>query len=350
MRKVFISVLLLTAAMLLPLTACSNDSEKKPAAADLEAGKQPVQAFGVVKALETIEVTAPFAADLTEINVKEGQLLTLDSLLAEYDDREARMQLKLMEEELKAANLKTGARRKMLDEKKVRLNNGTDPELLKLEKSLEAARMKQLAADDDAARLMELKNSGTATEKELRDSSLVADINRSTAQELQLTLESLKISKLKDIQQESLQLDQELSEIKLLELKINFTKEKMDSDLFKDHKVHSPVSNGAVEQIICRQGTPIPEKSVLFRIINMDTLIIEANVDERFIKDVGLGAKAYITPEWDRSLEYKGKVTFISSLAVLQNGETVVAVQITPDDKDIRLLPGSNAEIDIIAQ
>ena len=81
--------------------------------------------------------------------------------------------------------------------------------------------------------------------------------------------------------------------------------------------------------------------------MDTDSLVIEANVDEQFIKAVKLGARAYIIPEWDRSQEYKGKVTFLSAYAIQQNSETVIPVQISLDEKYNGLLPGFNTEIEI---
>jgi len=344
------AAVLLTMLILIPLAACSSDSAKNTAPSAISAEKQPVQAFGIVKAQETIEITAPFTVNIREIHVKEGQPISAGDTLAQYDTNEADIQLKLMEQELAAIKAKTEARIKMLEEKKKLLNNNMDPELLKLEKSLEAAKVKYLVAIEDVSRLQVLKDSGTATEKAYRDSFVISEISRLSSEELQLSLESLKTSKLKDIQLEEMQINQESSEIKLLELKISLMRDKMNKDFFKQNKILSPVSKGIVEKTSCRQGAEALEKSVLFNIINTDTLIVEANVDEQFIKDVHLGARAYIIPESDRSLEYKGKVTFISSIAILHNGETVIAVQITPDDKGITLLPGSNAEIDILTE
>ena len=344
------AVVVLTIFMLTALAACSSNTAQNPASTAINAEKQPVQAFGIVKALETVEITAPFTVNIKEIHVKEGQTISAGDTLAEYDAHEAEIQLRLMEQELAAIKTKTEAGIKMLEEKKKLLNNNMDPELLKLEKALEAAKMKHLVSVEDVSRLQVLKDSGTATEKAYRDSSVISEINRLSSEELQLSLESLKIAKHKEIQLEEMQINEEMSEFKLLELKIGLMRDKMNKDFFKQNKILSPVSKGIVEMARCRHGTEALEKSVLFNIINTDTLIVEANVDEQFIKDVHMGARAYIIPESDRSLEYKGKVTFISSIAVLQNGETVIAVQITPDDKDIRLLTGSNAEIDIITE
>ncbi len=336
--------------LLLSLSACSGENGPNPAAVDIPAVKQPVQAFGIVKALETTEVTAPFALKINKILVKEGQPIAAGDILAEYDGHEAEYQLKLAEQELTAAKTKVQTRIKMLDEKRKLLEAGTDPELLKLEKSLEAAKIKYLAAAEDVSRLKALKDSAIATEKDFQDSSAALELSRLSLEELQLTAESLRETKRKEIRLEDLEIRQELSDIQILELQTGQIKDKMSSEIFQQNKVISPVSSGIIENTGCRQGTEAAEKSSLFTIANADTLIVEAYVDEQFIRDVHLGARAYIIPESDRSLEYKGKVTFIASMAVLQNSETVITVQITPDSKDMKLPPGSNAEISISAE
>lgn len=82
-----------------------------------------------------------------------------------------------------------------------------------------------------------------------------------------------------------------------------------------------------------------------FTIVNLDSLLIEANVVEEFIRDVDLGSRVKIVPIADRTKEYTGKVIFISQIAFNNNGETVIPVRISIDNLDSFLLPNYNVDV-----
>ena len=83
-------------------------------------------------------------------------------------------------------------------------------------------------------------------------------------------------------------------------------------------------------------------------ILDLDTLIVQANVAEDFIKDIKLGSKAIINPLANPDKEYEGSISRISNMAVQENGETVVPVEITLINVDDSLLPNFNINIKII--
>ena len=81
--------------------------------------------------------------------------------------------------------------------------------------------------------------------------------------------------------------------------------------------------------------------------MDLDTLIIEANVSEEFIKDIKIGSKVDIILLADSSKEYKGTVSKISNMAIKENGETVVPIEISVDNKDNFLRPNFNVDVKI---
>jgi multidrug resistance efflux pump len=83
-------------------------------------------------------------------------------------------------------------------------------------------------------------------------------------------------------------------------------------------------------------------------ILDLDTLIVQANVAEDFIKDVKAGSKAIINPLANLDKEYEGTVSRISNMALNENGETVVPVEITITEVDDFLMPNFNTNIKII--
>ena len=80
---------------------------------------------------------------------------------------------------------------------------------------------------------------------------------------------------------------------------------------------------------------------------DLDSLVIEANVGEDFIKDVKIGADVLISPVADYSRTYRGTITRLSELAVVENGETVIPVEISFEQHDNFLLPHFNVDVKI---
>ena len=91
-----------------------------------------------------------------------------------------------------------------------------------------------------------------------------------------------------------------------------------------------------------RQSHPQPE-----RLVDLGSLIIEADVPEEFIRDVRLGAPVTIIPLADPTRESYGTVRQIAGMAVNRSGETIVPVQVSIDDDRGYLLPNFNVDVTI---
>ena len=81
--------------------------------------------------------------------------------------------------------------------------------------------------------------------------------------------------------------------------------------------------------------------------MKLNSLLVESNVPEEFIKDVKIGSMVTIIPQADKSKEYSGKVTYISNNAEDKNGETTVLVEISIDNNDGFLMPNFNVNLEI---
>ena len=104
---------------------------------------------------------------------------------------------------------------------------------------------------------------------------------------------------------------------------------------------------GIVTEINCFEGDVLHPGQKLVSIIDLDSLKVEGDVPEEFIKNIGLYKEVTIIPLAYPDREYKGRVVYISSLAVIKKGETVVPVLISLTDNDGHLLPNFNVDIEI---
>jgi multidrug resistance efflux pump len=118
---------------------------------------------------------------------------------------------------------------------------------------------------------------------------------------------------------------------------------------FKDNSIISDVDNGLVFDLNNKNGigSVITPSIKILSIVNLDKLVIEANVDEQFIKDIKIGKNVSILPEYDKEKKLTGKVKSISSSAIQINGETTIPVIISLDKKDDSLMLNFNVQVTI---
>ncbi|MBN1646522.1 MAG: HlyD family efflux transporter periplasmic adaptor subunit [Spirochaetales bacterium] len=138
------------------------------------------------------------------------------------------------------------------------------------------------------------------------------------------------------------------SELELLELEYKLYKGKTESSLLAGDLLVCPMERAVIAGFKFEKGNFIGQNSKIMDLINLDTLVIEANVPEEFINEVKIGAKAEIIPLADRQKIRNGTVTFIAHGARKDNGETIVPVVISLDEKDESLLPYFNIDIRIL--
>jgi len=109
----------------------------------------------------------------------------------------------------------------------------------------------------------------------------------------------------------------------------------------------SELDNAVVFDISCQPGDPVSEERKILSLQNLDTLVVETDVPEDFIRDVHPGAAARIVPVADPARAYTGRVAFISETAVDRSGQTVVPVQVTIEAPDGFLKPSFNVDVTI---
>lgn len=157
--------------------------------------------------------------------------------------------------------------------------------------------------------------------------------------DLNLLIEQNKASDLhSDLQEEK---------IKALEENLALLKEKLENGNFSQELVVSDVENGLVYNIAQVKGDMVYTGYKLVSIANLDSIGVYANVDQQFFSWIEIGAKVDITPEYDKNVTYKGKVSFISSKAFQNNGETNIPIEITFDDKIEGLIIDSDVQVKI---
>ncbi len=252
------------------------------------------EAFGVVKALSVRSIYVDLPAEVTEVHVigaqsvKRGDvLLTLD--LEEY-------------ETLLAARESTLAIERLA--------------LSRLEQNLERDSV------TFSSEYQTTRNQLAARETELADLEAMA-----TPQTVGIEMQRKTVAR--------------------LEADVAALRRDVERPFLDGTRVVVDLDRAIVTDLTVHRGDSVGPGRLLLRLVDLDSLIVEADVPEEFIRDVRMGAPVTIIPLADPARESYGTVRRIAGMAVNRSGETIVPVQVSIDDDQGYLLPNFNVDVAI---
>lgn len=327
-------------------TACSKTAGKAEAqAAPAPAQKQSVEAFGVIKAADKRDINIDFTATVDQVLVKEGQTVQKGDRLILLDISDYEAQISSKQHELSSIRLQV---RKLQDQlKAASLENNNDPDVKKLLSDLQYSEGVYQKALKELEGQKALYDSGALSQHDYDEFVKAADEEKKAVEDIKYNLSIT----LDDKQKGNVEVYDDIAiqneDAKSIESDINSLKDKLEKSYIQGNGIISDVDNGIVCEIGYLAGDKIDSSKKVLSIMNLDTMVVEANVAEEFIKDVKLGAEVEIIPTADKSKKYKGKVTRISNNAITENGETVVPVEISIDNRDGFLIPNFNVDVEI---
>ncbi|TGE39154.1 HlyD family efflux transporter periplasmic adaptor subunit [Desulfosporosinus fructosivorans] len=336
--------------LILSISGCGKETEKNEdeSAAKVET-KQVIEAFGTVKSTEVKNITIDFLTVVTKVNVVEGQSVKKGDSLVSLDSQNYLTQIRNRELELQTLQRELSGLSRDYEVNKLSLDKNTDPDIMKyINDQKHAEDLLNIAMGDLTAREA-LYNAGALSLSELNEFKKTVNEKKKSVEDAVFSEETTR----KKIQQEMDQLktsiEQKIPQITSKELDLKAMQEKMNKSYFNGNDVIADVPNGVVTEIGCVQGDIIAddEGKKLLSVLNKDSVVIEADVAEEFIKDVRIGAKVIINPQADKARTYNGKVLFIAEKAVLKNNETIIPVRISIENLDSFLLPEFNVDVKI---
>ncbi|TCL67322.1 CusB/HlyD membrane fusion family barrel-sandwich protein [Hydrogenispora ethanolica] len=307
---------------LLTMGASCRKEEKKavPSSAPKVEVKRTVEAFGIVKARDYKDINLDFPAQIERVPVKAGQPVSLGQPLIYLSINDFQAQIKNKENELNAARF----------------------ELLKVEKSLRDAQDTYAKFQRQLRDKEGLFRAGAISQKELDDFRDVVKEKEKAVTDIKVSLGSGSGASSVAVQREK---------VAVLDYDLKRLRNKLNQSFLKGNVIVSDYANGVVSDVSCAAGYSVgtsgEKQEKLLSIMNLDSLYVTADVAEDFIKDVRLGAAVTIRPTADNTRKYQGKVTSIAQMAVTQNGETNVAVEISITNPDGFLRPNFNVDVEI---
>lgn len=385
MKKLFLVIV----CVLFILNGCTNNNSEKsdqttPVITEVETSRA-IEATGKIKGMVVKDVCIDFPAVVEKINVKEGQKVKQGDLILTLDIRDYEKQIENKELELNMNVLQLqdieksiGAEesdlvrlQQELEKKKAYLKNNNDPDMLKLASDLENAKKQYNKALNDLAQKQDLYKNWAISEKELKDFEDEVDRSEKAVNDIKLSIENLKDRKQAEINElqssinyKKAQLSDKsgsgVNRIDIQKLKndmlrntVDMMKDKMKRSFIDSNRIVSDVKNGLIYTVDCSEGSMVGQNgmaSKLFSIMDLDSVVVEADVPEEFIKDVEVDDKVEIVPLSDRMKRYNGKVRVISNRAFQKNGETNVKVEISIDNPDDFLKPDFNVDVVILPE
>lgn len=367
------NAIILMLILILMLTAsCGKKPQDKTVTAPIAKVKQTVDAFGVIKVKDQENITIDFAATVKNIYVKEGQWVKKGDPLVQLDVSDYLAQVSSKASEVRIAQLdllrtKNTNRGDIAEIKSIQkdlsiklkyLKSNNDPDMQKALGSIVMAKAIYTKALQDLAIKQALYKENAISKTEIDDFNTTVEAKKRDLNDAKSTLENIKYSKQKEIDQLQTSLTQKLSlqdgssqsqieKINQMQTELTLAKEKLNKNFLKENNIICNVPNGVVFDVGYVAGDIVGQSKKVLSILNLDSMVVAANVPEEFIKDVKLGAEVSFSPQADKTKVYKGKVTYISNNAITVNGETDVPVEISIINRDAFLLPNFNVDLKI---
>lgn len=354
-------IIILLAILLLSAGCTSNKDNAVTSTAVKKEMAQTVDTFGVVKSNDIKDIYIDFPVLVENILVKEGQKVKKGDALIKINYEDYKSQIKDKETELKSLMIEQQDNKFELAKLKSdlaklqnHLKNNSYPELKKLANDLKNSKSIYDTSVQEFAKMQKLFDTGAISKDDLKSYEKSVNANQKAIDDVYASIEDTKYDLQKEVGETEFKVKQKDYDVEIKAQKIKNTEDTIK--LMKDKIVKAYIANNNIvsdldNAIICDlgyvKGETTDTTKKLFSLMNLNSVIVQADVPEEFIKDIKLGSAAKIIPQADKSIEYIGKITYISNKGTLKNGETTVLVEASIDDRDEFLLPDFNVDLKI---
>lgn len=104
-----------------------------------------------------------------------------------------------------------------------------------------------------------------------------------------------------------------------------------------DTKILAPIS-GAISGLMLEKGEIVPAGQILFKVIDLENVYVNARIPAKYIQRIEKGKKAYTEIDSFPGEEFEGEITSIS--ADVNPFDRTVNVKVTLDNPELKLRPG----------
>lgn len=336
--------------------------------------------WGEVIYEKAYDISIDFPATVTGVKVKEGDRVALGQVLVTLDMSEYRGTVDKLMRQLEAgeaglldivqdtAALEADIAKiqKDISTKTEELNKRTNADLVMLHTALNLAKKEVENAKRDLKQNQALYDKGAVSpitldqykdilaQKEKALSDVESNI-RKTEDALRTELDQLNIAlKSKKAQLEQIRNSnsantvKQNSSVEISRIDLELMKNKSLKEYINGNDIISCVNNGIVQDLAVINGTRLGVQNTpvkVLRLIDADSIVVSAEVEEEFINSIALGEAVEIVPVSDSSVVIPGKIIQIANVAVEKDGKRIVKVQIKPEASSEKLKPGYSVDV-----
>lgn len=307
-------VIALVGTALTTLTACSAQAEPAEAPTPKAAVEKPaaLELFGKVVAVQSHQLSASQALQVTSVSAKVGERLKQGDVIATLN-------LESLERDKALAALEITQLEAQLQQE-----NST---YLEASQRLKSAKARLAELKSQLATQKALYDQGTAPKAEV--DSLQRQCNQASRD---VEAEGLAVSAAlqsgkSNRSSVALQLAKAQSALAEIEATLN-------QPWLKDNQVICPMDIAVVEGLHIQPGQYLAANTPLVTLIDEGQIAIRANASEDVLKRLSIGQTVSVTPLMDKSTTLSGEIVFISAQGEQQGGETTIPVLIQLKDKN----------------
>ena len=314
-------------AIILLLTIISARGDKMSVRSDVAKHEDIVNSIvtnGKIEPEEDFQAHAPMATTVKKIYVHEGDFVKKGKLLVQLDDADARATAAKAMAQLKAAEAdlnSVGA-------------GGTHEEVIDNQSALVKARAELDSAQRNFDAMRRLKESGAASDAELRDADNRLKQAQSNAQVLEQKLKGGRYSR-PEVARVQAQADEARATYQAAQ------------DLLHNSNVTAP-RDGMVYALPVRESAYVNQGDLVVGVADLKHIQVRAFVDEPDIGRLAKGERVVVTWDGLPGRSWEGAVTRVPTTVSLHGSRTVGEVTASVNNEDLKLLPNVNINVTVI--
>ncbi|SHJ07006.1 Multidrug resistance efflux pump [Dethiosulfatibacter aminovorans DSM 17477] len=330
-----------------------------------------IEAAGKIIAKDSEDIVLDFPAMVNTIEVDNGDVVTAGDTLMTFDLTDSDILIQSRETSLAQLNQQLASLRSTLaaaqtnltqQQSNLEMEANSRETIQILEDDVKHNEELVARAQDNYDKTLLLYNAGATAKIELDNAQQKLDDANYALSSMQLTLESSTIGREQSIESLKVAISQQQAsidstqasiesqnlQIQQAETELENLRANRDSGNMEGYALVCDMEEALVQNISRVKGDYIPANSTVVNLVDLDSLVIVAEVTEDYIKDVGIGDVVEIYTLRDHGKTYTGHVSKISAVGTEKNNEVIIETEIIIDNPDEGMRPNYSVDVRIV--
>lgn len=341
---ILVGILGMVGCNLIPGKEAKN-AEKNPSVSDQS---RDINAWGEVQYGRVYDISIDFPSSVTNVNVKEGDAVSKGDVLVTLDMTEYQGNINKLQQQLTAIRAEIAQTQADSTVKAEEYNNGSKAELKLLQNSLARAKKEVENARRDVQNYQAQYETGAVSKDILNQFTEVLEQKEKVQADIENNIEKTKRMLQEELDQLNLALKTKQAQAEQVKIDLDLLKNKIAKEYFNGNQLVSCVEKGIIQSIDVVNATKLGIQNAptrVLRLVDRDSLVIKAEVQEEFIEKIALGGTVKVVPASNKNSSLSGVVTQISNVAVEKDGRRIVKVEVKVQDEAGVLKPGYSVDV-----